>query len=191
MNKNGFTVLMAIVTGCMLFGVSGCGKQVAVAPSEPLCISLTGKEDIMKAAEDVLKKKQFVIEKYDIDAGYIVTRPMRGSQFFEIWRGDNVGSVNKGRSNIHSIQRVVEMNFTPGNDQWCIACTADMQRFSMPEKQLKGHSRASRVFVEGGTSMMGLYPDTEGKMAWIDIGRDGELERKLIELIKQNLTQVK
>jgi hypothetical protein len=191
MNKNGFTVLMVLVAGWMLLGASGCGKQVAVPPSEPVCMSLASKEDMMKAAEEVLKKKQFVIEKFDIDAGYIVTRPMRGSQFFEIWRGDNVGDVNKGRSSIHSIQRVVEMNFTPGNGQWCIACTADMQRFSMPEKQLRGHSHASRVFVEGGTSLMRLYPNTEEDMAWIDLGRDGELERNLIELIKQNLTKVK
>ena len=145
----------------------------------------------MTAAEDVLKKKQFVIEKYDLDAGYIVTRPMRGSQFFEIWKGDNVGEANKGRSNIHSIQRVVEMNFTQGNGQWCLACTADMQRFSMVVKELKSRARAAHVFVEGGTSMMRLYPGTEEEMAWIDLGRDGALEKNLIELIKQKLTQVK
>ena len=191
MDKNVFAVLTALIAVCLLFGASGCAKQVEVAPSEPVCMSLASKEDMMKAAEDVLKKKQFVIEKYDLDAGYIVTRPMRGSQFFEVWKGDNIGGVNKGRSSIHSIQRVVEMDFTPGSGQWCLICTAEMQRFSMPEKQLRGHSRASRAFVEGGTSMMRLYPDTEGEMAWIDLGRDGELERNLIELIKQNLTRVK
>jgi hypothetical protein len=191
MNKKGFAVLKAFVAGWMLFGAFGCAKQVTVPPSEPVCISLAGKEDMMKVAEDVLKKKQFVIEKYDVDAGYIVTRPMRGSQFFEIWKGDNVGRVNKSRSSIHSIQRVVEMNFTPGNGQWCIACTADMQRFSMPVEQLRGRSRASDVFVGGGVRMMRLYPNTEEDMAWIDLGRDGELERNLIELIKQNLTRVK
>ena len=191
MNKNGFAILMAVIAGCMLFGASGCAKQAAVEPSKPFCVSVAGKEDLMKAAEDVLKKKQFVIEKYDLDAGYIVTRPMRGSQFFEMWKGDNVGKTNTARSSIHSIQRIVEMNFTQQNGQLCLACTADMQRFSMPTEKLRGTSQASYLFVEGGTSMMRLYPTTEEEMDWIDLGRDGELERNLIELIKQKITQPK
>ena len=92
---------------------------------------------------------------------------------------------------MHSIQRVVEMNFTPGDGQWCIACSAEMQRFSMPTEKLRARSRASHIFVEGGTSMMRLHPSTEEDMAWIDLGRDGTLERNLLELIKQNLTKVK
>ena len=191
MNKNGFAVLMAIVAGCMIFGVSGCGKQLAVEPSEPFCIAMVAKEDLMKAAEDVLKKKQFVIEKFDIDNGYIVTRPMRGSQFFEAWKGDNVGSTNKARSSIHSIRRIVEMNFTQENGRLCLECTADMQRFSMPTVEQSGSSRSTGVFVEGGASMMRLYPITDEEMAWIDLGRDGQLERNIIELIKQKTTQVK
>ena len=122
---------------------------------------------------------------------YIITRPMRGSQFFESWRGDIVGSVNKGASNIHSIQRIVTMNFTQETPVTCIECIVESRRFSMPEKQMGSTAQASGSFVGGGTSVMELSPSTEEEMAWIDLGRDGALERDILQRIKQKITEAK
>lgn len=183
-------LLLVTVFGTLL-GTVGCSKQAEIEPSEPMCLSLAGKQDMMETAQWVLKRKQFVIEKYDIDAGYIVTRPMRGSQFFEPWRGDNVGSANKGASNIHSIERVVSMNFTQDTGQLCIECIADKRRFSMPEKQLESISQAAGSFVGSGSRVMKLNPETEEEMAWIDLGRDGALEMDILQRIKQKSTEVK
>ena len=191
MNKNGFVVLMIAVVGCVLLPVSGCGKQVSVASSDPICLSLVGKPEMMETAQKILVKKKFVIEKYDIDAGYILTRPMRGSQFFEPWRGDTVGAANKAASNIHSIERVVAMNFTKETGQLCVECIVDSRRLSMPQKQLKSQSEAAAIFVGGSTSVMQLTPDTDEDIAWIDLGRDGALERDILGRIKLKITEVK
>jgi hypothetical protein len=191
MNKNGFTALMIALAACAALGVSGCGKQVSVSPSDPICLSLVGKTEMMETAQQILVKKKFIIEKYDIDAGYILTRPMRGSQFFEPWRGDTVGAANKAASNIHSIERVITMNFTQDTGQLCVECIVDSRRLSMPEKQLIANSQAAAVFVGGGTSGLELKPDTEEDIAWIDLGRDGALERDILERIKLKTTEVK
>jgi len=188
MNKNGILLLTLIIISCLLFG---CSQDVSVAPSDPVCMPLISKQDLMQTAQQILVNKQFVIEKYDVSAGYIFTRPMRGSQFFEPWRGDNVGSANRGLSNIHSIERVVTMNFTEQSGQVCVECIADARRLSIPEQQLESNSEMESYFTIGSSSVMGLKPVAEEDIAWIDLGRDGLLERDILQKMKLKATQVK
>lgn len=177
---------------CFLLAMTGCSSRVSTEPSKPLCIGLYTKADLMACAEQVLIKKKFVIEKFDVESGYIVTRPMRGSQFFEPFRGDNVGKDNRRLASIHSLQRVIELTFDPVSGRNCIECTAQIQRLSMPpRKDVSSMSDTRDLFTQSGSSQMGLYPDAEGKIAWIDMGRDNALENDILQKIKLKVTEVK
>ncbi len=175
-----------------LLALAGCGSEVSTEPSEPLCIGLMTKAELMASAEKVLVKKRFVIEKYDVDEGYIVTRPMRGSQFFEFFRGDNVGKENQRYSNIHSLERVVEITVDKASGQNCIECVAQMRRLSIPPNEtVSSMSDAQGLYTGTESSQMGIYPDVEEDIAWIEMGRDNALENDILARIKLDITKVK
>lgn len=185
-----------MISACMiiaLLAVTGCQEQnKADAPktSEPLCLGMYEKETLMQAAQDILNDKQFTIEKYDVGNGYIVTRPMRGSQFFEIWRGDNVGSENSGLSNMHSLRRIVEVELLQGDGQWCLSCYAHMQKLSMDNRKVGSMADSYARYTSSSTSIMKLTPDLKADIDWIEMGRDYALENDILNKIKQNVTQV-
>ena len=61
------------------------------------------------AAERVLTRMHFAIEKLDAEQGVVKTRPLRGAQFFEFWRSDNVSSYDCEEANLQSVRRTVEL----------------------------------------------------------------------------------
>ena len=191
MKIKGFIVSVCITAG--IFVISGCQEQSqAKAPqaSEPLCLGLYDKVALMHAAKDTLEAKKFTIEKFDIENGYIVTRPMRGSQFFEIWRGDNVGAENAGMSNLHSLQRIVEVELLSGDSDWCVSCYAHLQRLSMNNEKEGTMADSYARYTSSSTSIMKLTPDINADIDWIEMGRDTALENDILQKIKLNVTQV-
>ena len=168
-----------------LFFFVGCGVQQQVAPSEPLCLQ-ANKAELMAVAENVLKNMNFVIEKYDIEQGFIKTRPLRAGQFPELWRRDNAGSFNSAEANLHSIQRIVELNARQKNGQICLRCKVQTRRLSMTKPEVVNIDDLSRTFTSTSGALMELEPQSES-MEWIDLGADHFLERKILEQIEKNV----
>ena len=69
--------------------------------------------EVVDAAGDVLTRMHFVIEKLDAEQGLVRTRPLRGAQFFEMWRSDNASTFAWEESNLQSIRRAVELRVGP------------------------------------------------------------------------------
>ena len=193
MKKGKFIYLMASVG---LFAVSGCGSSVQVASSEPLCMKSVRKAQVMEVCEDILVRKQFVIEKYDLANGFIRTRPLSGKQMFEFWRSDNAGSFNSAESNIQSIQRSVIINILEGENQLCIDCDVSVQRLSIPEQQIWGTSHIAGMFTHSSSSLQRLRLHLKSNqkedtaIAWIDLGSDGALESVILEQIEKKINEL-
>jgi len=72
----------ALVTYVLI--LSGCAEQQrSEEATEQVCFANLEKVVVMQAAEDVLAKMHFTIEKADAEAGLIRTRPLAGAQFFD------------------------------------------------------------------------------------------------------------
>ena len=107
MNKSRNLYLMLSVLSILL---AGCASKTKFAASEPICIRNADRAAVMETAAAVLTKMHFVIEKNDLDSGFILTRPLRAGQLPEVWRRDNVGPASISEANLHSIQRIVRLN---------------------------------------------------------------------------------
>jgi len=118
--------------------LSGCSRSGEITVSEPICLSAMSKAKVMQVAEEVLTSMQFVIDKYDVDAGFLKTRYLRGSQFFEFWRSDNASREAGSFSNIHSVQRMAMLDVIEDSGRVCLECEVYLRRLSMEEKE---HSR--------------------------------------------------
>jgi len=172
--------------------ICGCGKQAEIKESEPLCLVPTDREQFMEIAEDALVRMHFVIEKYDIDAGFIKTKPLSGAQFFEFWRKDNTSFKKGAQSNISSIQRTVQMTLDESDQGLCMKCDIKVQRLSIPEEEFLRMSRVQETFSEGSASLLSLrMPEKkQAQMTWIDYGRDPVLETKILNTIERKFAKI-
>jgi hypothetical protein len=175
----------------------GCTQQKS-SPPEMAALDLShnvNKTQIMEITEDVLVRMHFEIEKFDPDTGYIKTRPLEGAQFFEFWRSDNVGAHNWLLSNLQSVRRTIEINVDPvlrsttTKDKKYIDCIVHIQRLSMPEQEVTSSARAYAMFSRSspGLQTLVLNPEQQRNMAWIDLGRDKELENEITKRIQTKI----
>jgi protease II len=194
------SVLCPLLSVLCLFVVAGCAQQQKCKMIEQIHVTDTNVAEAMQIAEDVLARIHFTIEKADANSGVIKTTPLRGAQFFEFWRSDNIGAFNTAEANLHSIRRIVELRISQlvtaqavageGQDEkLAIGCDVQVQRLSLPQRQADSSSQVYQMFSKSSPSMQRLIINPEQKrlMAWIDLGKDTLLETEILKRISSML----
>ncbi len=177
--------LWSVVCGLLL---AGCAEQQQYPAAKPIRVENTDKLRVMEAAEDVLVKMHFTIEKANPENGFIRTKPLQGAQFFEFWRSDNVGADNWLANNLHSIIRIVELNINEQDKDLYINCDVKIYRLSLPEREIRS-VHAYDLFSTSGPTLqkIQLHPEQKADMAWIDLGKDGQLATEILKRIEQQI----
>ncbi|MGE5297049.1 MAG: hypothetical protein ACM3VT_19675 [Solirubrobacterales bacterium] len=164
------------------------------------------REQAGRAAYDVLSAMHFTFEKLDVEQGVIITRPLRGAQWFEFWRSDNVGGFNTAEANLQSIRRTVELRVKDqqGSDQpqtggtysiqstksgLYIECAVQVQRLALPSNAVAGTSQAYLMHTRSESTIQTLdvTPQQKAQMAWIDLGPDPDLAAEIVKRIEKRL----
>jgi len=170
--------------------LAGCAQPQSTVPKEgPLCLSDIGMADAMNAAETTLRRMHFAIEKADPVRGIIRTKPLTGAQFFELWRSDNVGVAQTTEASIHTIRRSVELQVRPAEGQVRIECSVQVQRLSLPENEVASVSQAYRMYSKSTPTLqrLELEPGQKEQLAWIDMGEDPALAKRILKRIAQKI----
>lgn len=169
-------------------GLWGCSSEVAVSPG-PVSLSGTNKARAMTVAEEVLTDIGFTIEKADVEEGFLSTRPLRGGQFFEIWRQDNASLGGVAEASTQSIQRIAQLEVTEEGGAVMVACNVDVRRLSLPENDYVTKSRSAGIFTDSSRSRQRLeIAQEQAKYTeWIDLGRDVALESRILQMIQGRL----
>ena len=177
-----------VITSC-IFMLMGCARPYDKEAMEQIDVTDITKVETMELAEDVLAKLHFSIDKVDIRSGFIKTRPLPGAQFFELWRGDNVGGGNHLQANLHTIRRTVELDITEQGEKICIGCNVKVQRLSLPEREITSSTRAYDMFSISSPNLQrfALNPEQEKSMAWIDLDEDIPLANKILKRIRERI----
>jgi hypothetical protein len=180
----------AIAMGLLL--LIGCSSEKQISPSEPVCLRLADKSRIMEITEDVLTSMNFVVEKYDAEAGFVRTKPLRGGQMLEFWRRDNAAPAAWAESNLHSIRRTAQLNMSEEGGEVCTTCQVGIERLSLPDREITGMSWLAGMFTDSTSrrQKLTLKPEQQEGMAWIDLGPDAALERKILASIKAKFTKL-
>jgi hypothetical protein len=167
----------------------GCAQPQHQEVVEQICLSDMDKQQAMQAAEDVLGRMNFTIDKSDAEQGVIRTKPLSAAQSFEFWRSDNVGSFNTTEANLHSIRRTAELGISRQGGQLCISCNVKVQRLSLPERDITSSGRAYEMFSrsEPSIQILQLHPEQKKDMAWIDLDSDRQLATEILKRISSIL----
>jgi hypothetical protein len=166
--------------------LAGCAETQQYKTTERVCVPNLEKARAMEAAEKVLGEMGFAVAKADAERGFLRTRPLRGAQFFEFWRKDNVGAFNTAEANLHSIQRIVELDISAEQGQLCIGCVVRTQRLNLPERQVHSRAQTYEISSTGSPSKQELKYGS-GQMGWVDLGKDAKLATKILRRISSML----
>lgn len=183
-HKNVFT---AVFTAFLL--LTGCAPQYQPGPPKQLCVENSDSRQAMLAAETVLAKMHFIIDKADLESGIITTRPLPAGQWFEPWRSDNAGSFNTAEANLHSIRRTAAITFSEAGAQLCLNCSVAVQRLNLPEYPVSSSSQAYKMFSQSKSSAqrMRMHLEQKKEVFWMDIGQDSSLASDILSRIKKQL----
>lgn len=169
--------------------LAGCGGASKTAATEPAMLTAPDAAAAMAAAQTTLSRMQFVMDKYDIEAGYLRTRPLRAGQFFEPWRQDNASARAFGQANIDSLRRTVEVFVEPQGQavQW--RCVVMVERLSIPPRPIRGMSQIAGMYTDSSRMQQTLtLEDKQGAaIEWLPLGRDAELEARIVKRIQKQL----
>jgi hypothetical protein len=181
--------LCAYVISICVLALAGCARKYQRQTTEQIRVPDIGKAETMELAEDVLAQLHFTIDKADADCGLIRTRPLPGAQFFEFWRGDNVGPDNTLQANLHTIRRTVELDITQQDSKICIGCNVKVQRLSLPEREITSSARAYDMFSRSSPYLQRLILNPEQAKAamWTDLGTDTLLATEILKRIEERI----
>lgn len=183
------TLIPLLVASAMLVLIAGCRQTQTFQPVEQICTPGIEKAKAMEIAEEVLGQMHFTVEKADLDSGFIRTAPLRGAQFFEFWRTDNVGAFNSAEANLQTIRRVAELNIDHRDTQLCIDCKVKVYRLNLPEHKTSSGSYAYAMFSESGRlkQRLELSPEQKQAMNWADLGTDEMLSSAVLNRIENKI----
>jgi hypothetical protein len=188
------TALYVLIAAAL--SLPGCGgPNAAPTPTQMIRADGATRADVVQAAGDVLTRMHFAIEKLDVEQGLVRTRPLRGAQFFELWRSDNASAYNWEEANLQSVRRSVELRVKSedGNTaRLCIECAVSVQRLSLPANEIAGTSEAYRIHSSSMPTLqrVEVSPQQRRAMAWIDVGKDPDLAARILARVEQRLQRV-
>lgn len=169
--------------------LSGCGDSAKVVATAPDSLTAPDADALMDAARQTLSRMLFVIDKYDIEAGYIRTRPQRGAQFFEPWRQDNASAAAFARANIDSLRRTVEVFVEPLEGTMQLRCLVSVQKLALPPQPIQSMARLANMYTDSSRNLQTLAIEKEqlSRMEWLDLGPDHALEHRIVTQIQEQL----
>jgi hypothetical protein len=166
--------------------IAGCsGQPRSASTGEPTRLADVTTADAVHAAEDVLVRMHFEIEKADPAHGVVRTLPLRSAQVFEFWRQDDSTASDVLRADVQTLRKRVEIGFARSGGQLAIHCRVRVQQLSLPEAQTASVSHAYQMHSRSTptTQSLGLTPQQKRKMAWIDLEDDSLLAARIVDRI--------
>ena len=135
------------------------------------------------AANEVLRKYRFTIDRADRREGVITTYPMIGRHWFEFWRKDAITRRDLAEGTLHTVYRQVTVSIRrqADSEKYLAAVRVLTSRSDLPNPQVTSTSEAYDLFLDPdmprSTSLTGLGDSIGSKS--VPLGRDENLEQTL------------
>ena len=187
---------LLLAMSCLLLAVSGCAmSRVTPVCANPVRIPPMPRDFVWEQVVDVVDD-YFDIDREErgrvigdvVTVGRIDTFPAVGSTLLEPWRGDSVTAYDRLESTLQSIRRRAVVQVIPAEDGSVlidVAVFKELEDVPRPE----GAPVASATFrydqsLQRFSEPVGGQPVPLG---WIGVGRDCNLEKKMISQIVARL----
>ena len=176
--------LIAVSLAFFACVITNAACQQPVRPTDPtmadLGPSLTP-DEIWDQTLGVLRHRGFQPDVQDRANGRISTEPETTKQWYEPWRSDVGENYDVMMASLHTMQRMVTVQFHNENGQWKADVTVDIYQLSEPEPQITSASSVLHGYTGAVPDRTGQRP--ESKRRWRRVARDGTLEAEILREI--------
>ena len=159
-------------------------SSTAIAVTERSPSVAEGREGdrLWEAVQDTLRRHGFRLDRVDRRAGLVTTMPEASQHFFEFWRRDVATREDFWEATLNPIRRRAEVTVTPGaNGAWAqLEVAVFKQRFSSPDRQFNSTGAVYQYFGDTLPSTTGNPRISAVDDRWLDLGRDGAMEERLL-----------
>ena len=179
---------LSVLALCALHGCQRPARPVQLTVQD-ITLSSEGEYDaLFEACLDTLRAQRFKLDRVDARAGIITTFPITSQQAFEFWRKDVHTAYDLMEATLLTIRRRVEIQLLREGDALPheLVVSVYRERFSTPDRQYNTSAAAFRVYSRSLPSTAGRRIVPERDNAWLPAGRDGVLERRLIDEITEH-----
>ena len=170
--------------------MAAAGCQAPAQPEGPAIayvrVDAPADRDLLfDAAGDTLRQYRFELDRQDRLAGMITTFPDTSASWFEFWRVQPTPAYYWAESNLQTIQRqaTVQLRPTEQVDLLELDVQVDRYRYGLEERQIDNAAAAMRLFSSAAPTASGQMERAEDSGHRVLLGRDAQLERKLINAI--------
>ena len=188
---------------CSLALAGGCGHPFQLSAPTPATTSAKFNA-VWDGALEILRERDFRIDRTDRRAGVITTFPLLGRHWFEFWRGDAVARRDVAEGTVQTIYRQVTVTIRPvkgaGDDPFYTADVAvQTSRSDLPNVRITSTSEAYELFTEPSVfaemrtaptasrrspALQDRGPSHRFNVTPVPVARDEALEARLAEAIK-------
>ncbi|MCP4251654.1 MAG: hypothetical protein GY778_31855 [bacterium] len=177
-----------LAAGAALAGCHRPAQPVEATVRQVYLADAGGYDRVWESCQEVLRHHRFELDRVDRRGGTITTYPVTSQSLFEFWRHDVDTSFDLMESTLRTVRREATVQIAtdpddPNDPAARLVVTVQRSTLASPERQFNGSSSALRVFGEELPGVQGEPYLSRTDNYWIDDGRDGAMERRLLERI--------
>ena len=178
-----------VMLGTLASIIAGCQEPTTPVDYTTQVFTLADEEQaasFWETCQDVLRQNRFALDRVDRPAGIITTFPTTSQQFFEFWRHDVNTAYDLADASLSTLRRQARVEVAPAGDdadKVRVSVTVRVERLSAPERQFNHSATVLQYFGDELPGESGQQRLTRADDYWIDLGRDGAMERYLLDRI--------
>jgi len=174
-------VLVAAMTA------AGCATVASGRFSNPMTFTEADADTVEHVARRVLMELRFDIVYPESSEGRLATDPLTGASWFEFWRHDTVGTMERVESSLHTTRRRATVSISPKDGGSEVFVKVVKQRKSAPGQMPVTIGETFSIYRTEETDLMRQSELAPTKYEWVDMGRDELLEQRILERILTDL----
>ena len=185
---------MTIVPLAAVFA-GGCAQLPAVT-ANPIEITAGEYDRVFDASIQTLRQMRFTVDRKDRRFGVVTSEPMLASSAIEPWYRDNTHSAQVAQSTLHLQRRIVRVELTPAEpvadartEAYRMSVQVQIERRYDPPKELNTPLIGAARFRDVRQNVITQTTEAGTETShWVNIGRDEQLEQRLIAQILTRAT---
>ena len=166
---------------------AGCATVASGRFSNPMTFTETDAETVEHVARRVLMELRFDIVYPEASEGRLATDALTGASWFEFWREDTIGRMQRLESSLHTIRRRATVSISPKDRGSQVFVKVVKQRKSAPGLGPETMAESFNIYGIEDTDLMRQNELAPTTYEWLDMGRDELLEQDILERILTGL----
>ena len=179
--------VLSVLLFCAAMTAAGCATVASGRFSNPMTFTETDADTVEHVARRVLRELRFDIEYPESSEGRLATDSLTGASWFEFWRKDTVGAMQRLESSLHTIRRRATVSISPKDGGSQVFVKVIKQRKSAPGLGPETIGQAFNIYDAQDMELVRQSELAPTEYEWLDMGRDELLEQDILQRILTSL----